>query len=80
MNRLAIAAICAVSATMLFAKSDRKGKAKEPFGDDLLVQVKSSLDGTMQPCWFWAPEKARSEEHTSELQSPDNISYAVFCL
>ena len=22
----------------------------------------------------------RSEEHTSELQSPDNISYAVFCL
>ena len=27
------------------------------------------------------PLKAvRSEEHTSELQSPDNISYAVFCL
>src|SRR5881398_4277524 len=23
---------------------------------------------------------ARSEEHTSELQSPLNISYAVFCL
>src|SRR5213082_3667998 len=23
---------------------------------------------------------ARSEEHTSELQSPDTISYAVFCL
>ena len=23
---------------------------------------------------------ARSGEHTSELQSPDNISYAVFCL
>ena len=23
---------------------------------------------------------ARSEEHTSELQSPDCISYAVFCL
>src|SRR5213082_190181 len=22
----------------------------------------------------------RSEEHTSELQSPDTISYAVFCL
>ena len=27
---------------------------------ELLVQVKSSLDGTMQPCWFWAPEKAKS--------------------
>src|SRR5881398_1067679 len=24
--------------------------------------------------------KKRSEEHTSELQSPLNISYAVFCL
>src|SRR3546814_6821396 len=26
------------------------------------------------------PEKARSEEHTSELQSLMRISYAVFCL
>src|SRR5213082_4155055 len=24
--------------------------------------------------------RQRSEEHTSELQSPDTISYAVFCL
>ena len=34
---------------------------------------------------FWAGDKAiggkmRSEEHTSELQSPIDISYAVFCL
>src|SRR3546814_3473751 len=27
-----------------------------------------------------APEQARSEEHTSELQSLMRISYAVFCL
>ena len=27
----------------------------------LLVQVKSTLDGTDQPCYFWAPEKAASE-------------------
>src|SRR5213082_4239098 len=27
-----------------------------------------------------APHTRRSEEHTSELQSPDTISYAVFCL
>src|SRR3546814_1271961 len=27
-----------------------------------------------------APEAARSEEHTSELQSLMRISYAVFCL
>src|SRR5213082_3966019 len=26
------------------------------------------------------PDYRRSEEHTSELQSPDTISYAVFCL
>ena len=25
-------------------------------------------------------QEIRSEEHTSELQSPDCISYAVFCL
>src|ERR1051325_12148962 len=29
------------------------------------------------PCWR---PRARSEEHTSELQSPYVISYAVFCL
>src|SRR5213082_301012 len=27
-----------------------------------------------------SPAGMRSEEHTSELQSPDTISYAVFCL
>ena len=29
---------------------------------------------------LWDVLVDRSEEHTSELQSPDNISYAVFCL
>ena len=38
-----------------------KTKKPEPFGNDLLVQVKSTLDGTLQPCWFWAPEKAKTE-------------------
>src|SRR3546814_4979995 len=28
----------------------------------------------------WKPASARSEEHTSELQSLMRISYAVFCL
>src|SRR6187200_2126299 len=28
----------------------------------------------------WRNPAGRSEEHTSELQSPDTISYAVFCL
>src|SRR3546814_10813277 len=30
------------------------------------------------PAWLW--RSARSEEHTSELQSLMRISYAVFCL
>src|SRR5213595_2800232 len=29
---------------------------------------------------FWRSKNFRSEEHTSELQSPSVISYAVFCL
>jgi len=29
--------------------------------DAQLVKVRSSLDGTEQPCWFWAPAKAAKE-------------------
>src|SRR3546814_3938389 len=31
-------------------------------------------------CWYSVSADARSEEHTSELQSLMRISYAVFCL
>src|SRR3546814_11408611 len=34
----------------------------------------------LRPCQRRDPEGARSEEHTSELQSLMRISYAVFCL
>ena len=30
--------------------------------------------------WFDEKDPLRSEEHTSELQSPVPIAYAVFCL
>ena len=30
--------------------------------------------------FFWVKDRPRSEEHTSELQSLREISYAVFCL
>ncbi len=43
------------------ADKTAKKQKPEPFGDELLVQVKSSIDGTMQPCWFWAPPKANAE-------------------
>jgi len=37
-------------------------KAKDwPEWQDRLIQVKSTLDDTDQPCYFWAPEKASSE-------------------
>ena len=54
--------MCAVMAIAADANVKAKaGKKSAPFGDDLLVHVKSSLDGTMQPCWFWAPDKAKTE-------------------
>src|SRR3546814_8998718 len=61
-------------------------------GDDLAVHfpesvAKSSVrvDGeplseSRWPWWHVASSIARSEEHTSELQSLMRISYAVFCL
>src|SRR3546814_1589432 len=47
---------------------------------------RSYLPPSVLPCWAGrgspaaAQESARSEEHTSELQSLMRISYAVFCL
>src|SRR3546814_10155673 len=40
-------------------------------------------DASAPPAWLWDRYRerfARSEEHTSELQSLMRISYAVFCL
>src|SRR3546814_8616653 len=38
------------------------------------------IQGHMSACHPSFPFRARSEEHTSELQSLMSISYAVFCL
>src|SRR3546814_2511634 len=55
--------------------------------DDVREQVPSEDDkaaahhhGSCQGEQVGEPEKERSEEHTSELQSLMRISYAVFCL
>ena len=45
----------------LAAKKAKAERLDRALPDSLLVQVKSTHDGTMQPCWFWAPEKAKSE-------------------
>src|SRR6187200_1528661 len=42
-----------------------------------ISDARSSACCTCTTSWSCVP---RSEEHTSELQSPDTISYAVFCL
>ena len=58
---LAVFGAAVLAADLPAAAKTPKTKKPEPFGNDLLVQVKSSLDGTLQPCWFWAPEKAKTE-------------------
>src|ERR1051325_10496352 len=60
----------------LFCLSTKSGEALDPVLDEIGraaargVRVRLLLDAGMH----------RSEEHTSELQSPYVISYAVFCL
>src|SRR3546814_8734095 len=46
--------------------------ANDPLKDKSLAEVVKAVAGK--------PDKARSEEHTSELQSLMRNSYAVFCL
>src|SRR3546814_4009800 len=50
----------------------RRGAHTQPFGPSI-SRMRSSLS-------CWSVTGARSEEHTSELQSLMRISYAVFCL
>ena len=58
---LALAAVVGIMGVECMAqKKAPPGKAKKVAQwDARLVQVKSSADGTMQPCWYWAPEKAK---------------------
>src|SRR3546814_9920439 len=60
------------------ARADERGDYGEA-GIGLLHRARSGADTGMVPP---APRagRARSEEHTSELQSLMRISYAVFCL
>src|SRR5213595_4176704 len=48
-----------------------------PTDDPSVSRVTLTLDGAVHPI---DQVTKRSEEHTSELQSPSVISYAVFCL
>ena len=56
LNRRSLVGLCAWAA--LEAAS---GGAMPPEWAAMLVKVRSTLDGTEQPCYFWAPEKAKTE-------------------
>src|SRR3546814_6299755 len=63
------------------------GREPSPFLDDYAPLIREGrvsvieYHGTVQGFLVLIPEiDARSEEHTSELQSLMRISYAVFCL
>src|SRR5881398_4155939 len=48
--------------------------------DALPSSARCASFSTTRPARCSRTRRRRSEEHTSELQSPLNISYAVFCL
>ena len=52
-----------VAARMVLDKHTAPAKTKDNIEwlGKRLVRVKSTLDGTEQPCYFWAPEKAKTE-------------------
>src|SRR3546814_7772318 len=66
--------LCSKGMNLHYAMQDRR--------DRLLVpQMRWSKGHPLQQVsWDTAMQRARSEEHTSDLQSLMRISYAVFCL
>src|SRR3546814_9670170 len=70
-------------AQRLFEQSAQFDDARQIFvgaGLAFDASAREHLDILGQRAQFLAAELARSEEHTSELQSLMRISYAVFCL
>lgn len=55
-----VTAAVAAAAAVLEGAQENKPKDWEEW-QGYLVQVRSTLDGTDQPCYFWAPEKASTQ-------------------
>ena len=55
---VALAVVLAAAAGLRAAPA--KSTAPDPNWAKILVQVKSTFDGTTQPCYFWAPEAAKT--------------------
>ena len=56
-----ILGMAALVAVMGFSATAGQAKPEAEALKKCLVTVKSTLDGTDQPCYFWAPEKAEKE-------------------
>ena len=50
-----------IGLAVAFAGGEAVGGGIPPEWSGLLVKVRSTLDGTEQPCYFWAPDKAKTE-------------------
>src|SRR3546814_2659871 len=70
--------------TTLFRSIERRSvrHPSEPIASDVRLSIRDELEDVVRPddCRVRKVEPARSEEHTSELQSLMRTSYAVFCL
>src|SRR3546814_685718 len=66
----------------LFPANAAAQKAMQDITGKVRVEIKQTLGNMRRMALYWAilSTAARSEEHTSELQSLMRISYAVFCL
>src|SRR3546814_2405086 len=66
----------------------RNGESRDRHEEQALLQRLAAVRGRLSLCadqaaaakWWLSMPMARSEEHTSELQSLLRISYSVFCL
>ena len=59
---MSITVVCAKAGNPAIHSSipSAKSTGLDPDWAKILVQVKSTFDGSMQPCYFWAPEEART--------------------
>src|SRR3546814_2246402 len=64
------------------AASSQKARISYSKGKPRRRAIRSAANASSTGEWAWSRSglNARSEEHTSELQSLMRISYAVFCL
>src|SRR5213082_3991810 len=77
-DRFSVSFVCLLFFFLMIRRPPRSTLCQTLFPYTTLFRSRAPGRSPWRPwCWCWP---TRSEEHTSELQSPDTISYAVFCL